>query len=528
MGDTKDPIIQLFTENISYFTPTHLRIGAINRIKIRPMSHPLFILDAGLKASLQQQLRQQIAKAILDHHIPLDSPLPSSRKLAKQLNVARNTVVLAYEHLLDDGYLIARERSGYFVNPNILDHSVQLESVSDERHTSGTKPDWQGRFKLHPTKQENITKPNDWQNFQYPFIYGQFDPDLFPTNHWRECCRDNVSVPAIRSWAADHFVADDPMLIEQIHTRVLPRRGVWAKPEEILITIGCQQGLYMLAQLLLDKNTIMGLEDPGFVDMRNIASLNPSKLKALPVDEGGLIVDEGLAECDCVFVTPSHHYPTTVTMPLDRRHKLLEMASQEDFLIIEDDYECEANFHHAPSPALKSLDKHDRVIYIGSFSKTLAPGLRIGYLVANKELIAEARSLRRLMLRHPPANNQRSIGLFIARGYYDSLSATLVKAYQERHKIMADALQKHMPGLAEQPTFGGSCYWVKGPTGLDARELRDKAAEHGILIESGDIHFLDADSPKNYFRLGYSSINPKLIEPGIEKLSHIMQELVNN
>ena len=491
------------------------------------MSHPLFILDAGLNASLQQQLRQQIAKAILDLHIPLDSPLPSSRKLAKQLNVARNTVVLAYEHLLDDGYLIARERSGYFVNPNILDHSVQLESTSDERLTSGTKPDWQGRFKLHPTKQENITKPNDWQNFQYPFIYGQFDPDLFPTNHWRECCRDNVSVPAIRSWAADHFVADDPMLIEQIHTRVLPRRGVWANPEEILITIGCQQGLYMLAQLLLDKNTTMGLEDPGFVDMRNIASLNPSKLKALPVDEGGLIVDEGLAECDCVFVTPSHHYPTTVTMPLDRRRKLLEMASQEDFLIIEDDYECEANFHHAPSPALKSLDTHGRVIYIGSFSKTLAPGLRIGYLVANKELIAEARSLRRLMLRHPPANNQRSIGLFIARGYYDSLSATLVKAYQERHKIMADALQKHMPGLAEQPTFGGSCYWVKGPRGLDARELRDKAAKHGILIESGDIHFLGEDSPKNYFRLGYSSINPKLIEPGIEKLSHIMHELVS-
>ena len=122
------------------------------------MSHPLFILDAGLNASLQQQLRQQIAKAILDLHIPLDSPLPSSRKLAKQLNVARNTVVLAYEHLLDDGYLIARERSCYFVNPEILDHSVQLESVSDERHTSGTKPDWQGRFKLHPTQQENITK----------------------------------------------------------------------------------------------------------------------------------------------------------------------------------------------------------------------------------------------------------------------------------------------------------------------------------------------------------------------------------
>jgi len=134
--------------------------------------------------------------------------------------------------------------------------------------------------------------------------------------------------------------------------------------------------------------------------------------------------------------------------------------------------------------------------------------------------------LRRLMLRHPPANNQRSIGLFIARGYYDSLATTLVKAYQERHKIMAEALQKHMPGLAEQPTFGGSCYWVKGPEGLDARLLKEKAAAQGILIESGDIHFLGDNRPLNYFRLGYSSINPKLIAPGIEKLSQIMDEMI--
>ncbi len=503
-----------------------LESSLFNCFKSLVMSHPLFTLDAGLNASLQQQLRQQIAKAILDKHIPLDSPLPSSRKLATQLNIARNTVVLAYEHLLDDGYLIAKERSGYFVNPSILNYNVKLEAISDEPHTKGSVPNWQAMFKLNPTQQENITKPNDWQDYQYPFIYGQFDPELFPTNHWRECCRDNVSVPAIRSWASDHFVADDPMLIEQIHTRILPRRGVWAAPEEILITIGCQQGLYMLAKLLLDKTTTMGLEDPGFVDMRNIAKLNPSKLKALPVDEDGLIVDEGLAECDCVYVTPSHQYPTTVTMPLDRRRKLLEMASQEDFLIIEDDYECEANFHQAPSPALKSLDKHGRVIYIGSFSKTLAPGLRIGYLVANKELIAEARSLRRLMLRHPPANNQRSIGLFIARGHYDSLANSIVKAYQERHQIMADALHKHMPGLAEQPTFGGSCYWVKGPESIDARELKRRAGENGILIESGDIHFLGDQKPLNYFRLGYSSINPKLIEPGILKLANIMNQML--
>ena len=489
------------------------------------MSHPLFHLDAGLSATLQKQLRQQIAQAILARHIPLDLPLPSSRKLAKDLNIARNTVVLAYEHLLDDGYLIAKERSGYYVNPDILNNSLVIEALPTERNSIGTSPDWQAKFKQKPTQQTNISKPTNWQNYDYPFIFGQFDPNLFPTNHWRDCCKDNVSVPAIRSWASDHFVDDDPLLIEQLHTRILPRRGVWANPEEILITVGCQNGLYMVAKLLLDADSVMGIEDPGFVDIRNIASLNPSQLKALPIDDEGLIMSDDLKDCDCIYTTPSHQYPTTVTMPLDRRRKLLEMAHEHDFVIIEDDYECETNFNHAPSPALKSLDEHGRVIYIGSFSKTLAPGLRLGYMVANKEFIAEVRALRRLILRHPPANNQRSIGLFVERGYYDSLASTLVKAYKERHQIMAEALQKWMPDAFEKPTFGGSCYWIKGPANLDSEALKELAAEHSILIEAGTIHFMQTQAPKNYFRLGYSSIAPHMIASGIEKLAHLMQVL---
>ena len=492
------------------------------------MSHPLFHLDAGLSASLQQQLRQQIAQAILAKHIPLDSPLPSSRKLAKQLNIARNTVVLAYDHLLDDGYLVAKERSGYYVNPNILENSVVVESIPADRDTSGQAPDWQQRFKLRPTLQSNIIKPADWQQYDYPFIYGQFDPNLFPTNHWRECCKDNVSVPAIRSWAADHFVDDDPMLIEQLHTRILPRRGVWADPQEILITVGTQHGLYMLAKLLLNQDSVMGIEDPGYVDVRNIASINPAQVKPLPVDDEGLIISDAIKDCDCVYTTPSHQYPTTVTMPLDRRRKLLEMANEHDFVIIEDDYECETNFKQAPSPALKSLDKHGRVIYIGSFSKTLAPGLRLGYIVASKELIAEARSLRRLMVRHPPANNQRSIGLFVARGYYDSLASTLVNAYKERHQIMGEALQACMPNAFKKPSFGGSSYWIKGPDNLNTGELKQLAAENGIVIEPGDIHFLGDNPPLNYFRLGYSSIDTQKIAPGIEKLATLIDQLVSN
>jgi len=284
---------------------------------------PLFHFSTEKTTSLQQQLREQIAAAILNGNIPQNSPLPSSRKLAKQLNIARNTVVLAYEHLLDDGYLIARERSGYFVNPDILSRQLEVPQPSS-RKEGGSSPDWAHKLKLIPSHQHNIIKPKDWQKYPYPFIYGQIDNSLFPSNNWRECCRDAVSVPAIRDWASDRFDADDPLLIEQIRTRLLPRRGVWASADQILVTVGAQQALYMLARLLLDKDSTIGIEEPGYVDIRHVATMRPARVRGLPVDEQGLIVGEHLDGCDAVFTTPSHQCPTTVTMPLERRYALLE------------------------------------------------------------------------------------------------------------------------------------------------------------------------------------------------------------
>ncbi|MFC6671029.1 PLP-dependent aminotransferase family protein [Marinobacterium aestuariivivens] len=484
----------------------------------------LFHLSPDKPTSLQQQLREQIAAGILNGNIPVDTPLPSSRKLAKLLNIARNTVVLAYEHLLDDGYLIARERSGYYVNPDILSGKVKVREMPDEA-MEGTPPDWQKLLKKHPAEQQNIGKPRDWQKYPYPFIYGQFDPSLFPTNNWRECCRDAVTVPAIRDWASDHFDDDDPVLVEQIRTRLLPRRGVWAAADEILVTVGAQQALDILARLLLDKDSTLGIEDPGYVDIRNIAALNPSGLKPLPVDQDGLIVDEGLNDCDCLYTTPSHQCPTTATMPIERRYELLRRANEQDFVIIEDDYESETNFKSNPIPALKSLDKSGRVIYIGSLSKTLAPGLRLGYLVGDAAFIREARALRRLMVRHPPANNQRSVALFLERGYHDALIMNIMRVYQERWQEMGAALAEYLPDSSRKPSFGGSCYWVEGPAGLDARLLRKEAADRGILIEPGDIHFFGDNPPLNFFRLGYSSIATERIRPGIKALAELIADM---
>ncbi len=487
------------------------------------MGDQLFHLSCSSGASLQSQLREMVVRVILDGHIPPGTAVPSCRRLAKQLGVARNTVMLAYQQLVDEGFLTSRERSGYFVNQDILAGRVTTTSQPQSGVIFG--PDWDRRFRLRPSRQRNVVKRLNWQRYPYPFVYGQFDLALFPVADWRECSRQALSVGSIRRWASDSVDSDDPSLVYQIHTRVLPRRGVWATPEEILITVGAQHALYLLASLLIGPDTVVGIENPGYPDARNIFSTTSRKLLALAVDDEGVVSSSSLAHCDYVYVTPSHHYPTTVTMSMKRRQELLRRAVDEDFLIIEDDYESEFNYVGEPTPALKSLDHSDRVIYVGSLSKTLAPGLRLGYMVGPAELVREARALRRLMLRHPPANNQRAVALFLNLGHHDSLVRRLSHAFKERWQVMGDSLARHLPGSSTMPTFGGTSYWVEGPPALDVDVLEQRAEEQGILIERGDVNFLADEPPRNYFRLGFSSVPADRIEPGIEKLSKLVHAL---
>jgi GntR family transcriptional regulator/MocR family aminotransferase len=487
------------------------------------MREQLFHLSPNSSMTLQNQLREMLVTAILDGHIPGGSPLPSGRRLAEQLGVSRNTVVLAYQHLVDEGFLVSRERSGYYVNEEILAGRVRPQARAEVESTS--QPAWSERIQLKPSEQRNISKPRDWDKYPYPFIYGQFDPSLFPISEWRECCRQALSVVAVRDWLRDSIDGDDPFLIERLHTRVLPRRGVWANSDEILITVGAQQALYLISNLLMHDNTVVGMENPGYPDARNIFSIRTKRLKPLQVDASGLVISNNLNDCDYLYVTPSHQFPTTATLPLDRRTTLLERAANSDTVIIEDDYETEANFSGQPTPALKSLDTHGRVIYVGSLSKSLAPGLRLGYLVGPAELIREARALRRLMLRHPPTNNQRTIGLFIARGHYDALLSKVGNAYGERWKVMNAALDQYLPECTRVPNLGGSACWLAGPKTLDCKALEYAAGERGIIVEPGDVCFMDNPPPRNYFRLGLSSIPLDRIEPGIRQLAEVVRKL---
>ncbi|MBV8961588.1 MAG: PLP-dependent aminotransferase family protein, partial [Hyphomicrobiales bacterium] len=295
-----------------------------------------------------------IVAAIEERRLAGHARMPSSRELALSLGVARNTVVLAYRQLVDEGFLESRERSGYFVADLYRgDAASPVRTETRARSVSG--PDWSDRFGLTPSRQRNIVKKLDWLRYPFPFLYGQFDPSLFPTNDWRESARGALSVLEIQNWARDLIDGDDPELIDQLRVHVLPRAGIFAPPEEIIVTVGAQQALFMLAQLFLRKNTRIGIEDPGYADARNIFGMISDRVVPLDVDLDGLVPSQEVAECEYVYVTPAHHCPTTVSMPLRRRERLLELARQNDVVIIEDGYESELSGESHGAPALRSL-----------------------------------------------------------------------------------------------------------------------------------------------------------------------------
>jgi len=482
----------------------------------------LFQLQRVENVSIQSQIREMLVSAILDGQLPSNTPLPSSRKMSKSLGVSRNTVVLAYQGLVDDGYLISRERSGFYVDPEILEGRAEH---LEQRHTSlADGINWSRRFKLNPSENRNHKKPLDWQSYKYPFISNQVDPELFPIAAWRECSRQAMGKRGMDAWTSDTSGSDDPQLLEQIRARLLPRRGIMAAENEVLITMGAQNALYLLSSLLVRPETTVAIEDPGYPDARNVFGLKTERIQPITVDDGGLPVDGRLDGCDYVYVTPSHQCPTTRTMPLARRKALLERANHQDFVIIEDDYEAETNYAGAPTPALKSLDRQGRVIYIGSLSKTLFPGLRLGYIVASAELIHELRALRLCVLRHTPNNNQRTLAYFLSLGHHDTLIHRLHRAYQARWKTMAEALDRYLPDATTVPIYGGSTFWVEGPAQLDGDLLANEALANGIVIEPGSIHFADPNGPKNFFRLGFSSVALERIAPGIKRLSELIAD----
>ena len=486
----------------------------------------IFSLDEGAKTSLQMQIRQIFVEAILKRILLPGDKLPSSRALATQLSVSRNTVNLAYQALMDSEYIEARPRSGYVVSASAPVGRLEVAFSEDDESANDDIVDWNAKL-ISPLEEVRLVKkPLNWREYEFPFIYGQTDSTLFAHSQWRDCSRQALGLRDFGNTVGDFGFNDDPMLVNYICSRSLPRRGIQVVQEQLLVTLGAQNALYLVAQLLIDETKTVVIEDPSYPDLRDIVQRRTDNIISLPLDNEGMILDEDvLSQADIVCITPSHQCPTTTTMSLKRRHDLLALAKKYDFIIIEDDYEFEMNFIEKPSPALKSLDKTGHVIYVGSLSKSLFPGLRLGYLVASRRLVEQARSLRHLILRHPPGHTQRTAAYFLALGHYEAQLRRLRRHLEVRREVLQEALEKE--DLFEQTAshFGGTSFWIKGPSWLDARLLAKRAAEQGILIEAGDVFFRPVNPPLNYFRIAYSSIDSKKIPEGIAKLAAILHEM---
>ena len=472
---------------------------------------------AGQGMTLQGQIRQMLVAAILNGWLQPNQAAPSSRHLAAQLGVSRITVVLAYQQLVDEGYLLSHERRGHFVGPAATNPPRPNRPRAEVASASAVQ--WSTRIAQRPSQQRSIVKPSDWQRSPYPFLYGQFDESLFPTAAWRESCLKALSVLDIRRWAPDQITRDDDSLVEQICTRILPRRGVWATADELIITVGAQHALYMVADLLIGPHTAVAMENPGYPDARNIFTRRSAHVLPVATDEQGLVVGSHLHGFDYLYTTPGHQCPSGATLPMARRQALLRLANDRGMVIIEDDFESESIAEQGCTPALKSLDQNNRVIYIGSLSKCIAPGLRIGYIVADPELIAELRALRRLMIRHPSAFVQRSLSLFISLGHHHAHLRRLGQAQRSRRALVLGALDQHAPSCRVSPFSGGGAHWVCLPPGVSATALAAEAARRGVLVEPGDVFFFNPAKAPGYLRLGHQSIQESAIAAGIAQLA---------
>ena len=490
----------------------------------QPIAH-LFRLDRDSSSSLQAQLRARIVETIDSGVLPSGLKLPSSRKLAGELSIARNTVSLAYQDLIASGHLVSRERSGVYVAHG--GHTAKIPAVAGPK----SRRMQSAIMRKAPDRvvpNEGLRYPADWRQLPYPFIEGLYDRTLFPIAEWREASRMALAVSEVESWSTDTGEADDELLVEQFRQKILTRRGIAAAADEILVTVGEQQALHLIFELLCGAQSTVGLEDPGEPDIRSLVHERGATVRYFPVGDTGVEIASGLEGIDLFYVSPSRQRPTGVTMPDSERAALLAEAHRHDTLIVEDDFECELGFLADAPPSLKSGDRDERVVYVASLSKVLSPGLRLGFLVGPADFIRAARRLRNLTTRKPSPITQRTAGIFLSLGHYDAMLRNHFGIYERRLIALRDALNHYRPlSIAIPPVTGGTSYWVRGPENLDAEKLRVAAQNSGVLIEPATPYFADGQGRSNMFRLGVTSLDESRIRPGIEALSREMLKLMN-
>ncbi|RQS36411.1 PLP-dependent aminotransferase family protein [Burkholderia sp. Bp8992] len=431
-------------------------------------------LSAGSPQSKQECIADTIRGAILKRLLPADSPLPSSRTLAARWDIARGTVEAAYDILCAEGYVARTQGSGTRVCAVVPDSYLRAAAQPRPRDTRPA-----------PASAPGAAEPEHGVRPGVPFVARLADPGLMPMQQWKKALGASLLAATANDLGATPAQGID-RLRDEIAAYLREYRGIPCDAGDIFITTGIRHSIDLVARTLLAPGSTVLMEDPGYVSAWQIFTIAGATVIDVPVDREGIdtaSLDRHPDAC-AAYVTPAHQAPLGVTMSVSRRLELLDRAQRNRTWIIEDDYDGEFSYQTAPLPALKSLDACDRVIYCGSFNKTLFSGLRIGFMVVPKTLRPALSAVWHATARAVGVAPQLALARFIADGDFAKHLRAARHAYRQRRDIVLDQLAKHAGGrYTVSGEHAGFHFVLWLPPGMDAAAYVAQARAAGIALQ---------------------------------------------
>jgi len=490
---------------------------------------PFFMLDDKNSAGvpLYRQIYESIRRAILSGELAAGARLPASRVLAKQLSVSRLTVVNAFEQLLAEGYLEGKTGAGTFVASKIPEDLLQLSRVGKINKTTEAAPEKIKVSKFAARLNETQTRVSRYQGLTkvVPFKNGITAVREFPFDIWEKL--------AVRTFRQSRYkisgygeAAGYRPLREAVAAHLAASRGVHCDTEQIFVTNGAQQALDLVGRVLLETDDKVWIEDPCYQEALGVFRSNGAQVVPVPVDAEGFNLTAAAERSETaklVYITPSHQYPTGVTMSLARRLQLLEWARKRAAWIIEDDYNSEFRYAGRPLASLQNLDNFERVIYVGTFSKTIFPALRLGCLIVPRNMIEIFRAARNLCDCHSPVFEQAILADFIAEGHFARHLRRMRTLYEKRQHFLAAEVEKNLSGLMKVSKAQSGMHLVGWlAEGFDENEVAEKAVENGLNITPLSSYCIENKLPAGLV-LGYTGFDEKQIRQGVEKLKEVLE-----
>jgi len=461
------------------------------------------------RKDLSGEIYRQIRRAVLDRRLRPGDSLPPSRELARDLAVSRTTVTVAYEQLAAEGFVTFRQGSGTFVSELVARAGREKTRRRSSTGVVQPRPVWEGIPLL--TAFERLAR--------FDFRTGLPDASLFPHRLWRRSVAQALRSSEAAAGFYEHS-AGHRDLRAAIARQVGISRGVEASADDIVITNGTQQALDLLARVLLEPGDRIAVEDPCYGPPRHLFRSLGIRVVGVPVDREGLLVEALPRGVRAIYVTPSHQYPLSVTMTLPRRQALLAWAERNNAAIIEDDYDSEFRFADRPLEPLQTLDAKGRVIYVGSFSKTMLPTLRLGFLVTPPSLRSALHKAKFVSDWHSSTLAQAALARFIDDGAFARHVRRASAIYRERHQILADAITRDFAEYLEliPSTTGLHLTALARRLSVDQiAEIACCAADRGVAVQVLS-WFAVSGTPRAGIMLGYGAIPTAHIEEGMHLL----------